>query len=433
MFIPEIEKQTPEQIRQYQAQKLQEQLLYLQANSPFYKKLFNEHHIDISQIKTLDDLTQIPPTTKLDLQEQNWEFLCVDKKQIADYTTTSGTSGRPVTIALTDKDVDRLSYNEYISFACANGTADDTYQLMVTIDRQFMAGMAYWQGLRQLGASVIRTGPATPALQWESILRYEPTTIVAVPSFIVKLIDYAKEHGIDLANSSVKKAVCIGENIRNQNFTLNKLGEKIVSQWNLQLFSTYASTEMQTAFTECEHGKGGHHHPDLLIVEFLDENNQPVKEGETGKLTITNLGVEGMPLLRYKTGDLCTYYYDKCACGRNTLRVSPVIGRKNQMIKYKGTTIFPQAIFDLLQGITEVQDYVLEVRLNDFETDEVILYLAVITPTDEFKDKIRSQIQSKLRVVPQIHYTTLPEILKMQMPPEKRKPSKFLDNRVLSS
>ncbi len=90
------------------------------------------------------------------------------------------------------------------------------------------------------------------------------------------------------------------------------------------------STEMGTAFTECSEGKGGHHHPELIIVEFLDDNNNPVPEGEAGEVTITTLGVEGMPLLRFKTGDICHYYNEPCKCGRTTKRLGPVIGRKNK-------------------------------------------------------------------------------------------------------
>ena len=199
----------------------------------------------------------------------------------------------------------RLAYNEYTSFTCAGGAADDIYQLMLTLDRQFMAGMAYYSGIRKLGAGIIRVGPGVPSLQWETISRLKPTAIVAVPSFILKLIQYAKEHAIDINKSSVKKAICIGENIRNTDFSLNVLGKKITEAWDIKLYSTYASTEMQTAFTECNEGKGGHHNPELLIVELLDENNQPVDAGKPGEVTITTLGVEGMPLLRYKTGDIC--------------------------------------------------------------------------------------------------------------------------------
>src|SRR6202000_3347596 len=95
-------------------------------------------------------------------------------------------------------DLDRLAYNEYTSFLCADGTPADTYQLMLTLDRQFMAGIAYYSGIRRLGAGVIRVGPGVPALQWETIRRVQPSVLVAVPSFLLKLIRYAQEYRIDI-------------------------------------------------------------------------------------------------------------------------------------------------------------------------------------------------------------------------------------------
>lgn len=241
-----------------QAQKLKELLNYLSANSPFYQELFQKHRIDISRINNLSDLTAIPTTSKDDLQQRTADFVCVPPEKIIEYTSTSGTLGGPVTIALTDHDLDRLAFNEYNSFLNAETTPADTYQLMLTLDRQFMAGIAYYAGLRKLGAGIIRLGPGVPSLQWETIQRLKPTGIVAVPSFILKLIKYAEANNIDVNTSSVKKALCIGENVRNTDFSLNVLGKKITESWNIQLFSTYASTEMQTAFTECGEGKGGH-------------------------------------------------------------------------------------------------------------------------------------------------------------------------------
>ena len=288
-----------------QDRKLRDLLIYLSQNSPFYKELFSKNHIVIDNIKTIADLVNIPTTTKDDVQQRNNDFLCVPSDRVAEYTSTSGTLGSPVTIALTENDLKRLAANEYNSFLCADGSKDDTYQLMLTLDRQFMAGIAYYMGIRKIGAGIIRLGPGVPAMQWETILRLKPTAIVAVPSFILKLIQYAKDNGIDLNQTSVKKAVCIGENIRNSDFSLNILGRKITEAWNIKLYSTYASTEMQTAFTECGEGRGGHYQPDLLIVELLDEHDQPVGADTPGEVTITTLGVEGMPLLRYKTGDIC--------------------------------------------------------------------------------------------------------------------------------
>ncbi|OMP80433.1 MULTISPECIES: phenylacetate--CoA ligase family protein [unclassified Chitinophaga] len=429
MYIPNIELQPATSIRAFQEKEVLHLLGYLREFSPFYRSWFAEHGIQPSDVKSLDDLWRIPPVTKEHLQEQNWDFLCVDKSKIAEYTTTSGTLGRPVIIALTQKDQDRLAYNEYISFCCADGTENDIFQLMLTLDRQFMAGMAYYNGIRKLGAGVLRVGPGVPSLQWENIQRIQPTTIVAVPSFIVKLIAFAKEHNIDINSSSVKKAVCIGENIRNADFTYNVLGKRITEQWDIKLYSTYASTEMQTAFTECNAGHGGHHHPELLYVELLDDNNQPVGPGQDGEVTITTLGVEGMPLLRYKTGDICRYFEEPCSCGRQTKRLSPVIGRRKQMIKYKGTTLYPPALFDLLNDMEEVREFVVEVFSNEIGTDEILLHLWPIQESEDIDRKIRSYLQAKLRVIPQIRYVGQTEIMKMLMPEGLRKPVKFVDNR----
>ncbi|HEY8929687.1 MAG TPA: AMP-binding protein, partial [Mucilaginibacter sp.] len=274
-------------------------------------------------------------------------------------------------------------------------------------------------------------GPGVPALQWETIQRLKPTAIVAVPSFILKLIAYAKEAGIDINGTSVKKAICIGENIRNNDFSFNMLGKKITENWNIQLYSTYASTEMQTAFTECGQGKGGHYQPELVIVELLDENDRQVEPGTPGEVTITTLGVEGMPLLRYKTGDICMYFDEPCGCGRPTLRLSSVLGRKKQMIKFKGTTLYPPALFDLLNEREEILDFVIEVYSNDIGMDQVLLYLVAADDSEECDHRIRAYLQARLRVSPHIKYVTVEEIQKMQFSEASRKAIKFVDKRGL--
>ena len=412
-----------------QEKRLQQLLSYLAAHSPYYRQLFTQHQVQVDQIKTLSDLTRLPTTTKEDLQRRNWDFLCVPMDKVAEYTSTSGTLGGPVTIALTDNDLNRLAYNEYLSFTCADGMAGDVYQLMLTLDRQFMAGIAYYMGLRRMGAGIIRLGPGVPALQWETIKRLQPTAIVAVPSFILKLMQYAKDNGIDINQSSVKKAICIGENIRNTDFSLNILGRKITDSWTIKLYSTYASTEMQTAFTECGQGQGGHHQPELVIAELLDDNDRPVAPGTPGELTITTLGVEGMPLLRYKTGDICQYLTEPCACGRTSMRLSPIMGRKKQMIKFKGTTLYPPALFDLLNERDEILDYVVEVYANEVGLDEVLLHIVPAETTEECDHRIRAYLQARLRVSPHIKYVTVEELQKMQFPEMMRKAVKFLDRR----
>ena len=428
-YSPETAFLSKEEITALQEKKLQETIAYLNEYSPFYKEFFSKARFNPSGIKTMEDLSVIPVTIKEDLQQRNDDFLCVPREKIIEYSSTSGTLGNPVTIMLTENDLARLACNEYASLVSIESSVNDIYQIMLTLDRQFMAGMAYYSGIHKLGAGIIRLGPGVPSLQWETILRLKPTAIIAVPSFIVKLISYAQEHHIDINSTTVKKALCVGENIRNTDFTLNPLGKKITDAWDIKLYSTYASTEMQTAFTECTECKGGHLQPDLLIVELLDEMGKAVAPGEPGEVTITTLGVEGMPLLRYKTGDICVYDDTACACGRNSLRLSPVMGRKKQMLKYKGTTLYPPALFDILHEMENVIDYVAEVSSNEMGTDEVLIYIVPDNYDEETNRKIRANLQARLRVSPHVKYITEEEIKKIQMPEAGRKIIRFIDRR----
>ena len=428
--IPEIELQPADRVGSFQWEKVTFALKYLQERSPFYRNLFLTKGIELGSIADWKAFEKLPTTSKDDLQNHNWDFLCVNKSDVVEYTSTSGTLGKPVTIALTENDIRRLAYNEAISFQCADGTSDDLYQLMLTLDRQFMAGIAYYEGIRKMGAGLIRVGPGLPALQWETIERLKPTALVAVPSFVVKLIEFAEQNKLNLNQSSVKKVICIGEPIRGSSFELNPLGKRIKSSWNVSLYGTYASTEMQTAFTECSYGRGGHLHPELIYVEILDGEGKEVAIGEPGEITITTLGVEGMPLLRYRTGDIATAFREPCACGRTTLRIGPILGRKQQMVKLKGTTLYPPAIFEILQQTDAVRDFVVEVFKGEYGMDELKLHILPSDGNEHQVDQLlRATFQSRIRVVPEIKFVSAKEIESLQLTGGSRKVKKFIDNR----
>ena len=428
-FIPEIEQKSIQEQVSFQYGKLKELLHYLQERSPFYQQLFARHSIDINAIQTWEDLQSLPTTSKEDIQHHNWDFLCVPSSAIREYTATSGTLGNAVVIALTHNDLLRLSYNEYLSFNCIGASAADIFQLMLTLDRQFMAGIAYYNGLSQLGAASIRTGPGLPAMQWDTIQRMGTTGLVAVPSFLKKMIGHAAATGISPAASTVKKVLAIGESLRDDNLAPNSLMQSIQSQWNIELYSTYAATEMQTAFTECHAGQGGHHHPELIIAELLDDEGRQVPPGERGEVTITTLGVEGMPLLRYRTGDICRAYYEPCSCGRTTMRLGPVLGRKQQMIKFKGTTLYPPVLFDVLNQVSVIQEYVVEVSTDADGQDLLHLYLNSSLETEACNALLRPLLQHKWRVLPLLTYCSAEEIRQMQFPANSRKQIKFIDKR----
>ena len=430
MTINDIEYQSAEEIKVYQEGLLHEALTYLQAHSPYYQRMFESYGIHIDKIQHIEDLVKIPFTEKKDLQLFNDEFLCCPKAKIIDYITTSGTLGDPVTFGCTEKDLQRLAYNEKKSFECAGVKPGNVVQLMTTLDKRFMAGLAYFLGLRELGAGVIRVGNGIPELQWDTIRRIKPDTIMCVPSFILKLIQYAEEHGIDYKNSSVRRIIGIGEGLREQNFDLNLLGRKIKEKWDVQLFATYSSTEMGATFSECEYGQGGHVHPELIIVEIIGEDGLPVPDGQPGEIVVTTLGVEAMPLLRFRTGDIAAKIIEQCPCGRNSYRLTPLVGRKNNMIKLKGTTLYPPAINDVLDNTDYVENYVIEVRQSEAGTDDVVVKIGLkYNPDFDVVKTLKDSFRSRIRVAPQIEVHPVEEIQRINYPAKTRKPVKFIDLR----
>lgn len=428
-MIPFIEQQNSSDIAAFQLVALKKMLAYITAYSPYYKSVFELNAIAIDQITTLSDLESLPITTKNDLQLYNDDFFCVPLHKIVDYSTTSGTLGAPVTFGLTDNDLERLAYNEQLSFECAGIQPGDIVQLMTTIDRRFMAGLAYFLGIRKLGASIIRVGSGIPQLQWDSILKFKPKYLIAVPSFILKLIEFAIAHQIDYKMSSVQGVICIGESLRTPSLEDNLLTSKIKALWNIDLYSTYASTEMSAAFTECNNFKGGHHHPELIITEILDAHNQPVQDGESGELTITTLGIEAMPLLRFKTGDIVRKHIDPCDCGRTTYRIGPVEGRMQHMIKYKGTTLYPPAMLDILATYEGVDLYLVVITTNDIGTDEITITIASKNEPNILIQEIRDCFRAKLRVTPHVIIESFEVLHKIIFNPLSRKPIYFIDNR----
>lgn len=427
---PQIQFKSREEIAEFQISSLQETLTYVESSSPYYINLFKNYGVDPLQIKSISDLSLLPTTDKQDLQMHNEMFLCVPRERVIDYVTTSGTLGEPVTFMLTESDLDRLAYNEMVSFTTAGLKSNEVLQIMTTLDRRFMAGLAYFLGARSLGSGIIRVGNGIPELQWSSILSVKPESCIVVPSFLIKLAEYAAKNGIECRDASLKRAICIGEPLRDIDLSDNTLTRKIKQLWpNLSLHSTYASTEMQSSFTECEHLCGAHHQPDLIIIEILDENEKPVQEGEIGELVVTTLGVEGMPLIRFKTGDLCRAFNKQCSCGRNSTRLSPILGRKGQMIKYKGTTLYPSALYDILDNIDGIINYQVQVYTNSLGTDSILIKIGTETPTDSFERRIKEHFRARIRVAPEISFEPVELLSKAIMPLQSRKAVKFLDVR----
>lgn len=399
------------------------------AHSPFYREHLRQAGDTGRAPIPLEEIERVPTIDKSVLSANSDAFRCVPSRRVVDVVTTSGSTGQPLVCLLTENDLQRLALNECHSFRCAGLTASDTVLLAVTLDRCFIAGMAYFMGLRQLGCGIVRAGPATPLLSVEMLKRSRATAIVGVPSSLLLLADKATEAGSDPAGLGVRKLICIGEPIRKQDFTLNELGKLLAQRWQSRMYSTYGNTELASSLCECDAGRGGHLHPELLYLEALDEAGRPVPEGQVGELTATTFGVEAMPLIRYRTGDFAAIYREPCSCGRSTLRLAPIVGRAGQMLKLKGTTVFPAALKEVLDSSAEVAAYVIMARRGAGGADAVEVRFAWRGGRNGALRKLRERFQGAIKVVPELNFATAAEIENLQMPEGARKRRCFVDHR----
>ena len=391
---------------------------YAKKHSPYYRQLFRN-------VKGVPPLAEVPTVDKTILSKRNLDFLCVPRERIVEIVTTSGTTGQPLLWMLTEADARRLALNEKISFECAGLTARDTVLVAVALDRCFVAGLAYTTGLRELGCAVVRVGASSATLVLETIERAKPTAIVAVPSFLRHVADKAREAKFDLKKSSVKKTICIGEPIRNVAFELNSSGRAIADAWGAKLFSTYGVTELANSLCECDAGAGGHLHDQQLHVEILDDAGIFLPDGEIGEIVATTFGVEAMPLIRYRTGDCAALFSKKCKCGRTTPRLGPIVGRKNQKLKFKGASLFPSTRASVLEETESVEAFVIIARKENELSDSIEVLIHGSTKIEALRDAL----QARAKIAPQVRHVSQAEIEALQLPPQARKRRTFVDLR----
>ncbi len=398
------------------------------ARSPFYHDLFSRTGFNPRKVRSLDDLTQLPLTAKRDLEERGSDFLAAPAHEIVDVCESSGTTGLPVTLLQTRADLERLAYNEERCFKAAGIAPGERVLVAAALDRCFMAGLAYFLGLTRLGATAVRGGSGSVAFLAELVLRHRPTSLVGVPTLLAAVAEALAARGAQPAASGVARIVCIGEPVRRDDLSLSPLGERLAALWGASVLGTYASTEMATSFADCTFGRGGHLLPDLMVVEIVDEQGLPLPPGVAGEVVATPLQVSGMPLVRFRTGDIATLHPDPCPCGRTSPRLGPVIGRKSQMLKIKGTTVYPPAIYAALQEIPSVRGYFIEVR-DTFELSDRITVTVGAAGAGLTPEAVAERIAVRTRVKPEVVIATPEEIVARTVSADKRKPTIFFDLR----
>ncbi len=412
-----------EEIASIQERLLREHMAYCQEASPFYRE----------KLRGLDPdtflLNDLPLTDKEQVSMHNEDLIAVDPDRIVDIVFSSGTIGVPTKVVYTEGDLERLAYNEKQSFESCGIVQSDVVLLTCTMDRCFIAGLAYFLGVRAIGAAAIRNGHGTLESHCDVIRRTHPTVIVGVPSFLRKLGHFLVAHGVDLRAGSVEKLVCIGEPLRGKGMEALKVADELEACWGAKVYSTYASSETVTTFCECTEQCGGHLHPELGVVEIIDESGTPLPDGEVGEVVVTPLGTEGMPLLRYCTGDISFLDSRPCACGRKSPRLGPILGRKKQMLKIQGTSLYPQAVYSALDEISPVGEYFLKVRSAGNQlSDHLSIHLSLENEEMD-SGKIERLLQARLRVTPEVIVQPHSEICRTVFTSQSRKPVRFIDTR----
>lgn len=397
------------------------------ARTPFYKNIFRKIDFSPDSISSIRDLAGLPLTNREYIDQGHAMFEPGETMIPADIALTSGTTGEAVVVPYTTRDLDRLAFNETMGFYGAGIRQGDRILLAVTLDRCFIAGLAYYSGLVRLGTTAIRSGPGQPARQWNLIQKLHPRAIVGVPSFLLRLAVWGEENGINTRKCGIESLITIGEPIRSSDYSLTSLGKQLEDAWGAKIYSSYGATEFETAFCECSASCGGHVHPELMIVEIVDDDGELLPDGQAGEVVVTPLGVEGFPLVRFRTGDIARLDGTPCQCGWQTKRLGPLEGRLAQRLKYKGTTLYPEMIFNVLQQYAALVAYV-EVRKAADLSDE----LTVVVGSDGHqitRQGVEEMLQAHLRVRPLVVVKKQADVLAVMNKDGGRKPKKFFDFR----
>jgi len=429
-FRPDIYRLPASEIARVQGELLHETIRRMASTSPFYRDRFSAGGMDASAVRTLADLAGLPLTSREDVEKQGCDFWAVPRERVAEIVATTGTTGEPLYVAMTRSDLERLGENERRGFTWLGAKAGDRFHIAITLDNLFVAGLAYHLGLSMVGASALRVG-AQPVRRHLDLMKHlRPDGLVAVPSLLLALARRARADGEDLGAFAPRRAMLIGDAIRGPDLTSNTLGRLLEEAWGGELFSTYGLTEAGLAFHECPEHRGLHSHPDLVIVEIVDDAGRSVPEGEAGELVITTLQVEGMPLVRYRTGDVTFLVPGVCPCGRGGARIGPILGRRQQRLKVKGTTVYPKAIEDVLLSVDGVENFVIEAHTGDGDTDRLVVRVGTFRDDPTFQRTLGEALYTKARVTPEFHLASPADVDALLFEGGRRKPRVFVDLRT---
>jgi len=431
-ILKPLETMDPQALAELQLERLKKQLDYVYRRSPFYRKKFEKAGLLPGDIHSIDDFRHIPFTTKDELRQCNNEFICVENKDIVDIGATTGTTGPPVILPATKKDWDGVVETVMRCLVGLDVTEQDVFQISVAFDQLFSAAPMFDDALKKMGVTTLRMGPGNIRRQLEIMKRVGATVIFATTDFLLLAGEEAKKLDFDPRRDfKLRLAILVGQNLYTEDWQPNIQNRRIREMWGVEVYSDYGSMEMLASFVECKQHGGHHVFADHFLIETVDpETGTPLPSGEMGELVATHLTREGMPLVRFRQGDITKVETSRCSCGRTTPRIMAAIGRVDQMLKVKGSSVYPEQIEEALLGVKGVTAYVIEAYTDAQDIDRIRVRVAVQGPQDVIFAEIEKAVKAKARIVPDVvEPIRNEEALRIWFSEGSRKAKRFWDKR----
>lgn len=330
--------------------KFKKLLQRVQQNSSFYKQKFKAAGVDAAAVQGPADIAGIPFTTKEELREAYpLNIQAVADEEVVRIHSSSGTTGKPIIIPYTARDVDDWAEMMRRCFAVAGVTARDRVQITPGYGL-WTAGIGFQAGVERLGAMAIPMGPGNTEKQLQMMLDLKSTAIAATSSYALLLAEEIHKRGLK-DQIKLRKAILGSERWG------DKMRARISEELGVELYDIYGLTEIYGPgiSISCSANNGLHYWDDYLLFEIIDpQSGQPLPDGEYGELVITTLVKQGAPLIRYRTRDMTRLLPGECACGLNHPRHDIILGRTDDMVKVKGVNIYPGQVDDVLKHIDGV-------------------------------------------------------------------------------
>ena len=405
-FNPEVETLSEEGLRAIQLERLQKTVRHC-MNSPFYQKKFQELSVSPEDIKTLDDISKLPFTSKEDLRE-NYPFglACAPLKDCVRLHSSSGTTGNPTVVLHTQKDLDEWANAVARCLWMVGSRPEDVFQNSAGYG-MFTAGLGFQYGAEKVGMLTVPAAAGNTIRQIKFIKDFGTSVLHAIPSYASRIYEVMKDEGVDPRKDTKLRVLCIGAEPHSE-----EQRQRIEQNLGVKAYNSYGISEMMgpgVAF-ECQEQNGLHIWEDYFIVEIIDPVTlKPVPDGELGELVITTINREAMPLLRYRTRDLTRILPGECPCGRHHKRLARLQGRSDDMMILKGVNIFPIQIEKILLGFKELStDYLITLETvgsNDIMTIEVELNQLFTDDYNRLKSlerEITRQLKDEILITPHV-------------------------------